>query len=313
MANTFIVSSKIIGRILLAFSLVLICSVPVLNQSSNSSEPLVITATLTTKRGLAIGLKQENFEVFVDKEPAKILYARTEDVPLSVGIVFDASGSVKAGRALVDNLQQALKSFIERSNHANEYFVVAFNKTPQLLLDWSSDSKAILGSLGGVQPTGNTAFYDACYLAIDKVQHGRNPKRVLLVISDGRDNSSRYAFTQVREALKESNVMFYSVNVTQAPGTSLALEGQGILDEFSALSGGMAYFDVDSSQLRPKDGKALLEVVATELRNQYTIAIETGMTETKVGKWHKLKLKVKSPTNLKLEARTRDGFYLNQR
>jgi Ca-activated chloride channel family protein len=315
-------SYKAFALISLLISFTLIGGAQELNQDPTSREPVIFTATLTSNKGtFVIGLEKDNFEVFIDKAPAQILYAWIENVPISVGIVFDASASVgypgsnKATRRLMNDLQRALKSFIDRSNQANEYFLLAFNNKPQLLLDWTSDSRAIMGTLGGVQPKGITAFYDACYLAINKVQHGRYPKRVLIVISDGEDNNSHYFFKQVRDALKESDVVLYALNVSDPAevGSTLGMEGQKILNELSTTSGGASYYQAAGRHLRSEDAVSVFELIATELQNQYTIAIKPGAVATNDSQWHKLKLKVTPPRGIKLSARTREGFYLNQR
>jgi Ca-activated chloride channel family protein len=298
-------------------------SVP-MGPSSITSEPLVFTAAVTASNGtFVIGLEKDNFEVLIDKVPARILYARTEDVPLSVGLIFDSSASVgdpgskKATRTMMNDLQRALKGFIERSNPASEYFLLAFNDKPQLLLDWTSDSRAIVDTLGAVQPKGVTAFYDACYLAVDKVQHGRYPKRVLIVISDGMDTNSHYFFKHVREALKESNVLLYSLNVSSPPdaGSNMPLEGERVLNELSELTGGMSYRQAAGKRLQSRDAESVLQIIAIELQNQYSIAIVPAVLKANDSQWHKLKVKVTPPGNaaeMKLSARTRQGFYLKR-
>ncbi len=288
-------------------------------------EPLSLTTTVINKEGeFVTGLRRDNFTIFIDKGPADIVDFREEDAPLSVGIIFDASASVVdpgAGRTirfLISSLQQALKSFLGISNKSNEYFLLAFNNRPQLLLDWTSDSKAMIGSLSEIRPKGITAFYDACYLAIDKVQHGRNSKRVLILISDGQDNNSNYSFNQVREALRESGVVLYSVNFSDANivGSALGMEGQRILSELSSISGGMLFYKKEGVSLKLSDATSIFEIIATELGHQYTIVIEPKISNTD-SKWHKIKVKMNPPAGLsemkRLSVRTREGFYLNHR
>jgi Ca-activated chloride channel family protein len=138
----------------------------------------------------------------------------------------------------------------------------------------------------------------------------------LLIISDGQDNDSRYFFKQVREALKESNVLVYSMNITNYPGnvgSTLQQDGQEILKQLSAVSGGMSYDRVGGRHLESRDAASVLEIIATELRNQYTIAIEPSGLETEAGKWHKLKLRIAAPDKIKLSTRTREGFYGHHR
>jgi Ca-activated chloride channel family protein len=168
--------------------------------------------------------------------------------------------------------------------------------------------------LGVVRPKGNTAFYDACYLAIDKVQHGRYAKRVLIVVSDGQDNTSHYSLDKVREALRESDVLVYSIDVASRmnAGSSLDYEGHYILDELSALSGGK-FFYVKG----PKDSTIVFEIIGSELRYQYTIAVLPTTPAVHDSAWHKIQLKVTQPAkpsgDMKhVYVRTREGFYFGR-
>lgn len=292
--------------------------------SARTADKVVFSTTVVNKKGnLVTGLQRNNFQISVDKKPAKINDFREEDVPLSVSLIFDASASVggdrlsvKATRVLINSSRQALKGFLEMSNPSNEYFLVAFNNRPQLLLDWTSDSNAIVDTLGTLQLKGNTAFYDACYLAIDKVRHGRHSKRVLILITDGRDNVSTYSFDQVREELKTSDVLVYSVNFsgTGIAGSALGIEGQDILNESSLVSGGMSFY---KRSLKASDAVSVFEMIANGLRHQYTITVTPNVSSDNI-KWHKIKIKVEATADAlgemkHLSARTREGFYLNHR
>jgi Ca-activated chloride channel homolog len=117
-----------------------------------------------------------------------------------------------------------------------------------------------------VQTKGNTAFYDGVYLAAERVQRGNYPKRVVLVISDGQDNNSRYTFNDLRKMLKESDVAIYSIGIEESGNGSLALEGSGILDEISGVSGGKAFFPSTNAEMDD-----IFEQIALELRHQYSI------------------------------------------
>ena len=126
----------------------------------------------------------------------------------------------------------------------DEYFLIAFNSRAQLLLDKTRDGNQVLDKLTFVQTRNNTALYDACYLGVEKVQRGAHPKRALLLISDGQDNNSRYTFGELRRLLKESDVTLYGIGILSGSdaGSSMGMEGQGILDELASVSGGKAFF-----------------------------------------------------------------------
>lgn len=285
----------------------------------NDAQQIVLTTSVTNKKGnLVTGLARDDFQVFIDKQPAKIEAFREEDPPLSVGILFDTSASVSFSprmRPLIKSAQEALKTFLDKSNQQNEYFLMAFNSSPEILLDWTSDSKALLDTIGIVRAKGNTAFYDACYLALDKIRHGRYSKRVLLVISDGADNISEYTSVDVRDELKASDVAFYSLNFSGygMESSSLGSEAQIILDELSSASGGRSFYQRLGKSLALADAISAFEIIAEELRHQYTITVTPNFAAAD-NKWHRVKIKVQAIPEMKqLSARARAGFYMNHR
>lgn len=312
---------RLVALLVLFLSFNLICTPQTTPQlgstaSGKAADKLVFSTTVVNKKGnLVTGLQRDNFQVSIDKKNANIIDFGEEDLPLSVGLVFDASGSAKATRDLINSIQQSLKAFLDMSNPLNEYFLIAISNSPQLLLNWTSDSKAITDTIGVWQLKGNTAFYDACYLGIDKLRLGSYSKRVLILITDGQDNSSTYSFTQVRDKLRAFNVLVYSVFLgTGIEGRSLSLAGQVILDDFSVISGGRFFYPGET--LTASEGTSAFENIASELRHQYTIALMPNLSSD--NKWHKIKIKVEASANAPdemkhLSARTREGFYLNHR
>jgi VWFA-related protein len=153
---------------------------------------------------------------------------------------------------------------------------------------------------------------------MDKVRHGKYPKQVLILITDGLDNVSTYSFAQVREELKASGVLVYSLNFAGAGGggSPLGMEGQNILDYLSSVSGGRLFYQRFGRALTTSDATTAFDVIVQELRHQYTIAVTPNISSDDK-KWHKLKIKLQ-PTNASgeikhLSTRTREGFYLNHR
>lgn len=286
-------------------------------KSAQTDAPISLTVTVTSKDGEPVrDLSANHFEIAVDKSPAKIVSWKQEDVPMNIGILFDASSSMwlgtsKESRKRLAILQDALRHFFKHSNPANQYFLLAFNTRPQLLVDWTSDLERLAAKLGDVSPKGGTALFDACYLAIDKVQNGPHKKRALILLSDGQDNMSQYTFKQLREVLRETDILVYSINVDQTgtgpDASTRALEGRDILSDLSSDSGGELLF-----QSREWPLVALVERVAKELRSQYTIGI-APTESTKEREW-RLTVRVNAPATApksqKISARTRDGFYV---
>jgi Ca-activated chloride channel homolog len=268
------------------------------------TDVVTLNVTVTDRQGRYVkGLDKNVFSVFDEGKQQDILFFSDDDAPVSVGIVFDLSGSMsgtKVGRA-----REALARFMETSHSKDEYFLIGFNQRAQLLLDRTRDDKAVLDKLSFVETKGQTALYDACYLGIEKVSRGAHQKRALIVLSDGQDNNSRYTFNEVRRLLKESDVLIYGIGILgNDAGSSLGIGGQAILDEMCAVSGGRAFYPNTSAEMNE-----IFERIALELRHQYSIGYKpTDFTSD--GKWRRIKVKVKPPRGLpSLQVRSKEGYY----
>ena len=270
-----------------------------------NTDLITLTVTVTDTYGRYVsGLDQKAFKVFEDKEEQEIEFFSDDDAPVSVGVIFDVSGSMSGDK--IRKAREALARFIQTSHDSDEYFLIAFNSRAQLLLDKTRDGDAVLNKLTFVETRSNTALYDACYLGVEKVTRGTHPKRALLLISDGQDNDSRYTFSEVRRLLKESDVVLYSIGILGGndPASSLGMEGQATLDELSAVSGGKSFFPNTAAEM-----DELFERIALELRHQYSIGYRPKNFKND-GKWHKLKVKVTPPRGLpRLFVRSREGYY----
>ncbi|HAF16461.1 MAG TPA: VWA domain-containing protein [Blastocatellia bacterium] len=270
-----------------------------------NTDLITFTVTVTDTYGRYVsGLGKNAFTVLDEKKPQEITFFSDDDAPVSVGVLFDVSGSM--GGDKVKRARDALSKFIQTSHNSDEYFLIAFNQRAQLLLDKTRDGNAVLDKLTFVQTKNNTALYDACYLGVEKVQRGTHPKRALLLISDGQDNNSRYTFNELRRLLKESDVTLYGIGILGGgdAGSSLGMEGQGILDELASVSGGKAFFPRSSEEMDD-----IFEQIALELRHQYSIGYKpTNFSNN--GRWHKIKVKVNPPRGLpRLFVRAKEGYY----
>jgi Ca-activated chloride channel family protein len=270
-----------------------------------NTDLITLTVTVTDAYGRYVsGLEQKHFTVFDDKVEQEITFFSDDDAPVSVGVIFDVSGSMSGDK--IRKAREALGRFIQTSHERDEYFLIGFNNRAQLLLDRTRDGNAVLNKLTFIDPKSNTALYDACYLGVEKVSRGTHPKRALLLISDGQDNDSRYTFSEVRRLLKESDVVLYSIGILGGgdPGSTLGVEGQSILDELSSVSGGKAFFPNTAPEM-----DEIFEKIALELRHQYSIGYRP-VNFTNDGKWHKIKVKVQPPRGLpRLSIRSREGYY----
>src|SRR5215510_7857073 len=167
-----------------------------------NTDLITFNVTVTDIYGRFVsGLSKNAFSIYDEKAQQDITFFSDEDAPVSVGVLFDVSGSMSGDK--VHRARDALAHFIQTSHDRDEYFLIGFNSRAQLLMDRTRDGQAVLDKLTFVQTKNNTALYDACYLGVERVQRGTHPKRALLLISDGQDNNSRYTFNELRRVLKE--------------------------------------------------------------------------------------------------------------
>lgn len=307
--------TKLPRKIFLFLTLIaLSCAWTVQAQSPDS---LVLNVTVTNNKGvLSRGLSLDSFAITADKQPQKILSLSDQDVPASIGILIDDSGSQyvapSEGLSLPGKLRPALERFLRVSNPANEYFVVTFSSKAQLVQDWTSDPQAVLGTLDSLKFKKLTAMFDAMTLALDKVKSGRNSKHVLLLISDGSDNNSKTEFKETRDKLKASDVVLYSVGIDLSFGPvgnlySLVSPNDDIrkLGELSVATGGRAFFTSGLSE--PMASNNVFELIALELRAHYQLVIAPDHQGDKA-KFRKIKIEAKQGTE-QLVARTRLWYY----
>ncbi|HEX8247222.1 MAG TPA: VWA domain-containing protein [Pyrinomonadaceae bacterium] len=266
---------------------------------------VTLTLTVTDQYGRYVsGLSKNAFTIFDNNQEQEITFFSDTDAPISIGILFDVSGSMSGDK--IARARKALERFINTSHPMDEYFLIAFNTRAQLLLDRTRNGEAVLDKLTLVQPKHNTALYDACYLGIERVTRGSHQKKALLIISDGQDNSSRYNFGEVKRLMKEADVTVYAVGIIDGADSSSALgmQGQSFLDELAGVTGGKSFYPQTNVEM-----DEIFERIALELRHQYSIGY-TPKDFALDGKWHKVKLKVKPPRGLpRLIVRSREGYY----
>ncbi len=265
---------------------------------------VTLTLTVTDYYGRYVsGLTKDAFKVYDEGNEQEIAFFSDTDAPVSIGILFDVSGSMSTEK--INKARNALERFINTSHPNDEYFLIAFNSRAQLLMDRTRDGDAVLRKLTLVQPKNNTALYDAVYLGTERVSRGAHQKKAILIISDGQDNSSRYSFKEVRRLMKESDVVIYSVGIMDSRDASSmdGMQGQAFLDSLSSVTGGKSFYPQTNVEL-----DEIFERIALELRHQYSIGY-TPKDFKPDGEWHKVKVKVKPPRGLpRLTVRYRDGY-----
>jgi len=267
---------------------------------------VLVPITVTTPMNqIVTGMEKENFRIFEDKVEQEIAYFASFDAPISIGLVFDASGSM--GNKL-NKSRQAAAAFLKTANPEDEFFLIQFNDRPQLVVPFTRDPEEILSRLTFTQAKGRTALLDALYLAMQTLRKGRNPRKAVLVISDGGDNSSRYTETEIRNLLKEADAQVYAIGIFEPIGsrgrTAEELAGPGLLSDLAEMTGGR-HFPVDNLNDLPD----IAAKIGLELRNQYVLGY-VSKNQNRDGKYRRITVKLNQPRGLPpLRALHRQGYY----
>ncbi len=251
---------------------------------------------------LVTGLDKENFQIYEGKEQQDVRHFSSEDAPISLGVIFDMSGSMSSK---IERAREAVKEFFKTANPQDEFFMIAFSDKPREISDFTQSVEDVEGKLLFTIPKGRTALLDAIYLGISKMREAKYPKKALLIISDGGDNHSRYTEGEIKSLIKEADVMVYSIGLyDQFLPTEEERLGPALLNDISEISGGRA-FTIDN----PNDLADVATKIGIELRNQYVLGYRPR-NPGHDGKWHKIKVKLLPPKGLPpLHVYAKTGYY----
>ena len=251
------------------------------------------------------GLAPDNFRVFENNVEQEIRYFSSEDVPISIGVIFDLSGSManKIGKA-----KEATLQFFKTANPQDEFFLVSFNDRAELISAFTDSADDLQSRLLSASGKGRTALLDAIYLGLSEMRAARNNKRALLIISDGGDNNSRYNEKDIKRLVREANTQLYSIGIFDPFGnrsrTPEELNGPALLNEVTELSGGRA-FSVENINDLPD----IASKIGSELRNQYTLGYRPS-DKSHDARWRKIKIKLRAPRGLPpLSVSGKTGYY----
>jgi Ca-activated chloride channel homolog len=252
-----------------------------------------------------LGLEKQDFHLFEDDVPQTITHFSSEDAPLSIGLLVDTSGSM--GFKL-DTSRRAVVEFLKTLNTSDEAFLVEFSDEADLAISLTSDSAAIENKLTSITSGGLTALLDAVHTGLQEMKRAKNPRKALLIISDGGDNNSRYTATQIADLVREADVQIFAMGVFEPVLsfglTTAEMSGPKLLSAIADQTGGRA---LAATNLRELPGIA--ERIGIELRNQYVLAYSPS-NKTRDGKYRKVQVKVDQPKALPaLKARWRLGYY----
>ncbi len=265
--------------------------------------PVTVTDPLNR---FVTGLEKEHFRVFEDKVEQKVSYFSSEDAPISIGLVFDTSGSMGSK---LQKSRQAVAQLMKTANPEDEFFLVQFNDRPELAVSFTHDTDELQNRLTFIQSKGRTALLDAVYLAINTMKKGsHNPRKALVIISDGGDNSSRYTESEIKNLVREADVQIYAIGIFEPAAsrgrTAEELAGPTLLTEIAEQTGGR-HFPVENLNELPD----VAAKIGIELHNQYVLGYEPSNVE-KDGKYRHVQVKLVQPKGLPpLRAFWRLGYY----
>jgi Ca-activated chloride channel family protein len=264
----------------------------------------LVNVTVTDPYGrLVTGLEQNNFRVFEDNTEQEVVRFSSEDVPISIGVIFDMSGS------MADKFEKsrlAAVQFFKTANPQDEFCLVDFNDRAQLASPFTPSVEELQDRLMYSSAHGQTALFDGIYLGLSQMKGAQNPKKALLIISDGGDNHSRYSETDVHKYLKEADVQLYAIGIFDQGEYKTVEEKEGpeLLTDMTELTGGRTFTVANLSDLPDVASK-----ISMELRNQYVLGYRPS-DRARDGRWRKIKVRLRPPKGLPpLQVFARTGYF----
>jgi Ca-activated chloride channel family protein len=267
----------------------------------------VVATVVDAKGRLVPSLTIDDFIVEEDGQPQTIKHVTsTADLPISIGVVLDASGSMQTK---IRTAQRAIDGFFAGIHKDDEIFLMTFASRPSVIADFTSDRAALTKALmTGVNLGGGTSLYDALYQALQKVKQGRYEKKAILLVTDGEDTTSLTRFDKALENIRQADMLVYSIGIKGSPvfdmGSDATSGSAGmsalnnttvdmkVLNRFGEASGGRAWEISEAAFGR--NLAAVLDTVAAELRSQYSVGYYPNRAAND-GKWHSVKIRTKNP------------------
>jgi Ca-activated chloride channel family protein len=254
---------------------------------------------------LVTGLDPDNFRVFEDNIEQEVVTFSSEDVPISIGVIFDFSGSManKIGKA-----REAAVQFFKTANPQDEFFLVSFNERAELTSAFTNSVEDLQTRMMLTAPKGRTALLDAIYLGLSQMRGAHNGKRALLILSDGGDNHSRYNESDIKRLVKEADTQLYAIGIFDPLGyrnrTPEELNGPSLLSEVTEMTGGRVFAVENLNELPDIASK-----IGMELRNQYVLGYRPS-NKAHDARWRKIKIKLRAPKGLPpLNVYSKTGYY----
>jgi len=271
-----------------------------------------LSVTVMDRSGRAVtGLTKEDFKVYENGVEQPVSFFSGEAAPASWGLVLDRSGSMEG---MIGDVYQAALHIIDEGTEQDEMFIVTFNDHVEIVNDFTSDRHRLENSILGLRADGRTALYDAVAFAVDHIQRGKHKKKVLMMLTDGEDNTSRLKFRKLIERVEEENVLIYTVGMFQSMdvgsrrmGSMGGRETRRELERLAEVTGARAHFPTEIEQCR----KSMREI-AREVSQQYSLGYYPT-NRSRDGKWRELRVVVEQgASKKKYVARSRPGYYFSR-
>jgi Ca-activated chloride channel homolog len=257
---------------------------------------VLVNATVSDSKGrLVAGLERPHFRLWEDDVEQTVEYFSLEDLPLSVGLVFDATGSMADKMSVA---RDAATAFLKTSNPHDEYFLVEFSNQPKLVEDFTTDISRLQKHIFSTSAEGLTPLFDAVHMGLDKIKDAGNTKKALLIITDGEDNHSQYTFADIHEFTRHQEAQIYAIGLIDSAA------GRRTIGDLVETTGGRAFFPSSVDQLQD-----ICTRIAIELKSQYLLGYRST-NEARDGKWRQIHVEVNPPKGLPpLTLRSRTGYY----
>ena len=258
-----------------------------------------VPVTVTGKYGRPVtGLEKKDFRVFDDNIEQTITRFTSDDQPVAVGFVFDVSGSIGG---MLGNYRHAAHEFFRVANDDDEFFLVTFESSPRLAVPLTRRAGEIEYQIMMTRSKGQTALFDAVYLAANEIRKSKLAKKALILISDGGENHSRYRFSELKNALRETDALLYSIG--PSPASSFGDDNGALLKQLSEMTGGRLI------EVGGLDMADLSDKIIIDLRNRYVLYYSPS-DKTRDGRYHRIDVRLIPPRGLgKLTVHWRTGYY----
>ncbi|HEY6393502.1 MAG TPA: VWA domain-containing protein [Bryobacteraceae bacterium] len=269
------------------------------------SNLVLIPVHVTTAAGTSVtNLAPEHFHLFEDNAEQKITHFAKDDAPISIGLLFDSSGSM---HNKIRKSSEAAATFFKTTNADDEFFLVEFSEHPKLTVSFTRDSDEIYRRIAHIRPFGRTSLLDAIRLALVQMKGAHNLRKALVILSDGGDNRSRYTTSEVKNAMRESDVQIYAMGIFDPEEirrkTSEEEKGPKLLDDLAEQTGGRLYVVDNLDDLTTIGAR-----IGNELRNQYLLGYSPS-NASRDGKYRRVRVNLSAPPDMpNLRSYYRHGY-----